>query len=459
MLRLVFLGLLTLTLTSTLTPAAQAADFQGWSALSPREEIRPEFSIDPKGSLILTHDRREGLDGWFQKSFEVTGGEYFRFQALRTTRRVADPRRSCLVRIVWEGADGHGVPADVSAAQIESLGHTPSAEPEHPVDGATDREGRTLVSGVYRVPGKATRARVELHLQWAPRGRVVWSDVRFERTEPPAPRKVRLAAVHYKPTGKSPRRNCEEYAPLLEEAARQHADLVVLGETVSSVGLKQKPQELAEPIPGPTTAYFGELAAKHRLHIVLSLLEREGRLVHNTAVLLGPDGRLIGKYRKVCLPHAEVESGIAPGHEYPVFDTAFGRVGLMICYDGFFPEVARELSNRGAEVIAWPVWGCNPLLAQARACENHVYLISSTFMEPRHGWMISAIFDTTGQPVAQASQWGSVAVAEVDLGHPYVGPYNLGDFRSMVPRHRPLRPPRPSAALRQSKAPEGWRTP
>ena len=61
-----------------------------------------------------------------------------------------------------------------------------------------------------------------------------------------------------------------------------------------------------------------------------------------------------------------------------MFDTKFGKVGLMICYDGFFPEVARELSNRGAEVIAWPVWGCNPLLAQARACENHVYLVSST---------------------------------------------------------------------------------
>ena len=47
-----------------------------------------------------------------------------------------------------------------------------------------------------------------------------------------------------------------------------------------------------------------------------------------------------------------------PGDEYPVFDTRFGKVGMMICYDGFFPEVARELSNNGAEVIAWPVWGC-----------------------------------------------------------------------------------------------------
>jgi predicted amidohydrolase len=113
----------------------------------------------------------------------------------------------------------------------------------------------------------------------------------------------------------------------------------------------------------------------------------------------------------------------------------------MICYDGFFPEVARELSNRGAEIIAWPVYGCNPLLAQARACENHVYLVSSCYMEPKDGWMISAIFDRTGKPIAQAGKRGTVAVAEVDLSQPYVGPYNLGDFRAMLPRHRPVSAP------------------
>jgi predicted amidohydrolase len=330
------------------------------------------------------------------------------------------------------------VSADVPERQVKELGHVPSAEPEYPADGATDAQGWTTVSGVYRAPAKAARAVVELHLQWAPNGRIEWSEVQFGKAEPPPPRKVRLATVHYRPSGKSPRQNCEEYVPYLAEAARQNADLVVLGETVTAVGVKQKAHEIAEVIPGPTTAYFGELARSNHLHIALSLHERDGHLVYNAAVLLGPDGRLIGKYRKVCLPPSEAEAGTAPGSDYPVFDTRFGKVGMMICYDGFFPEVARELSNRGAEVIAWPVWGCNPLLAQARACENHVYLVSSTFMEPRHGWMISAIFDPTGKPIAQAEKWGSVAVAEVDLSQPYIGPYNLGDFRAMVPRHRPV---------------------
>ena len=224
---------------------------------------------------------------------------------------------------------------------------------------------------------------------------------------------------------------------MIAEAAKQKADLIVLGETVPYVRTKLSPAESAEPIPGPTTDYFGGLAKQHSLHIAVSLYEREGHLVYNTAVLLSAEGKLLGKYRKVCLPHGEVEKGVAPGADYPVFDTKFGKVGLMICYDGFYPEVARALTANGAEVIAWPVWGCDPLLARARACENRVYIVSSTFTDPKSDWMISAIIDPAGKVVAQAKESGSIVVSEADLSKPLVGPYNLGDFRGMVQRHRP----------------------
>lgn len=429
-----------LAILSATTVAAETFP-HGWEAAAQREEIRPKFSHDPKGvvpgddGLIIEADDSVSQQGRFQKSHPVSGGKYYSFEAIRKTTNVEVPRRSTPVRIVWQDQAGKPVSADPPPGREKEAGAIPLAEPEHPLDGFAGQDGWTQVAGIYRAPSKATQAIVELHLQWAPRGRVEWRRVSFGETTPPKSRKVRLASIHYTPSGKSPRANCEEYAPLIAKAAEQKADLVVLGETVPYVRVGKKPHETAEAIPGPSTEYFGELAKKNKLHI--SLYERDDKAVYNTAVLFDPEGKLLGKYRKVCLPHSEVESGVTPGNDYPVFDTKFGKVGMMVCYDGFFPEVARELTNRGAEVIAWPVWGCNPLLGQARACENHVYVVSSTYTDAKSNWMQSAIYDHAGQALAKGEKWGDVAVAEVDLSQKHFWRNNLGDFHAMAQRHRP----------------------
>jgi deaminated glutathione amidase len=170
------------------------------------------------------------------------------------------------------------------------------------------------------------------------------------------------------------------------------AELVVLPETVTTGftpgGLSPEVLwDVVDAVPGALTEPFQELARRLAVHLVWGTYERGEKrgVVYNSALLAGPDGELLGVYRKTHPYCTELRSRggwVTPGNDPCVVDTQLGRIGMIICFDGDYPELSRITAVRGAEVIVRPsallrsadLW---ELTNRARAYDNHVYVIGA----------------------------------------------------------------------------------
>lgn len=157
--------------------------------------------------------------------------------------------------------------------------------------------------------------------------------------------------------------NKQKLAQYIAQSAQLGAELVVLQELHNSLYFCQTEDtnlfDLAEPIPGPSTDFFGALAAQHSIVLVTSLFERRAPgLYHNTAVVLEKDGTIAGKYRKMHIPDDPAyyeKFYFTPGDlGFQPIDTSVGRLGVQVCWDQWYPEGARLMALRGAELLIYP---------------------------------------------------------------------------------------------------------
>jgi predicted amidohydrolase len=203
---------------------------------------------------------------------------------------------------------------------------------------------------------------------------------------PPEPGTVRVAGIVLKWLRTDKDANYRRAEPLIRRAAAHGAQVVCTTECFldgyaiadKSIPL-EKYRALGEPIPqGDYCRRLCALARERKIFLIAGMLEAGGNARYNTAVLIGPDGRLIGKYHKQHLEHEAVRN--RAGSESTVFDTPFGRIGVMICADRRLPDVVRGFCDRGADFLVCPSGGMfgpksNDPILQARSKENRKYIV------------------------------------------------------------------------------------
>lgn len=382
------------------------ADHAAWTSGSARPELAPRFSREPSGGpqespvLVIQGNGGKAACGcWRRPLPPLQKGRRYRIEAAFQSENV-DP----LWRGLW---------AIVSQGQKEFAELTYSGS----------RDGWRLMALDLAPDEDFSNLDLRLYLAWSPSGLVRWSSATLTdiTDQPVTPRRARLAAIAGRP--KNPRTSSEcldFYCARLDEAGRAGVDLVVLPEVINTDGIEgaDKPA-LAEPIPGPSTNRLSEKARQHHTYIAASLLERDGALLYNTGVLIDRQGAIVGKYHKTHPTIGEsLTGGITPGDDFPVFDTDLGRVGYMICFDNHYPEVARTLAVKGAEIIVYSnmadsrekgaLW--EPYV-RTRALDNGVYIVAAVNARG------TCIVSPRGEVVASAApQPGAIARADCPLG-------------------------------------------
>ncbi len=249
--------------------------------------------------------------------------------------------------------------------------------------------------------------------------------------------------------GDDPRENLDKCLTRIEEAANQGAHIVSTQELFRSRYFCQSEDhanfDLAEPIPGPSTEAFSKLAAARGIVIVGSLFERRAPgLYHNTAVVIDANGKLAGIYRKMHIPDDPLfyeKFYFTPGDlGFKSFDTHYSKVGVLVCWDQWYPEGARLTALTGAQIIFYPTAiGWHPseksgygeqqyssweTIQRAHAIANGVYVAVANRVghegDPPGGiefWGQSFIADPSGQIIAKASMSEEqILMTECDFG-------------------------------------------
>ena len=333
----------------------------GWSLRAARPELAPVFKLakeDAQQMLLATGGGNPDCVGFLTTKAPITLGKTYLFQVTFRVSADLNPQEHLLFQCFGNNA-ANGI------FEFKRLG-----------DGWV--EGSSKIK--YFGEGES-KADVRIVFRLSARGKAWVKNISLAETDPVPPRWVKVACT-------KGAMNADSMPGVLDAAGKAGVDLVLLTE-YSRGGLHP------ETVPGPSSGLLSEKARQYRMYVAAGIVrkdEKAGR-IYNTVLLYDRQGNLVGMYDKLHPYSPEVnEEGVTPGSAVPVFETDFGKVGVIICYDSWFTDVIQLEALKGAEMILFPSAGFYRSLMPARAADNGVRIVASA-------WGQYGMWDTAGRDV------------------------------------------------------------
>jgi predicted amidohydrolase len=322
--------------------------------------LAPRFELitasDGNSQLVAEGNGRPECFGYIWHPVQLSGGQTYRFRVKFRFAGFEDVNRHLV----------HGLFAPDSGFNEGIFSYR--------------REGDAVIGErVFSVPQKDMQAELRLYFRFSAAGRVQWEEVLIESADPPPQRLVKVAVSH----GYG---DMAHWSDWLDAAGKRKVDVALLTEFFNVTKERGGEVPVPQPIDGSAGTLMATKAKQWQMYVSGTFRsEREG-IIYNSAPLFDRNGQLVGIYDKNMLFDPELDHGTTPGVGYPVFDADFGKVGIMICYDSWFPEPSRLMAYRGAELILFPSAGYYAELMHARAADNGLVIAASSANCPAGIW-------------------------------------------------------------------------
>lgn len=326
----------------------------GWSVVAGNPMLKPSFKLvsnpTSKPELLAEGNGRPQCYGYMRHPVHIRGGKTYRMHVKFRFAGFEDVDRH-LVHGVFSNTFNNGVFRYV-------------------------KRGSSIIGeGYFPGPAEDQEGEVRLYFRYSARGKVWWDHVSLEECEAIPPRLVSIAVSWG--TGDIP-----NWDGWLDAAGAAGADVALMPELFNGILDPMK----AESENGRSWTLMAEKARKWKMHVSGTTYVRRGDLVFNSAPLFDRKGTLLGVYDKNMVYEPELDLGATPGEGLPVFQTDMGTIGIIICYDSWFPETVRLLALKGAELVLLPNEGYYAELIHARSADNGVFIAVSSGNNPAGVW-------------------------------------------------------------------------